>query len=288
MNPATVSRRSSWRMRLGWVAPVAACLLIGCGGGDEEPQPKAGKPTQPGPPTVRFAPVSGTVTVDGKPLTEGFIQFIPTGPAGGPISTAEIRDGKFKDVSTDVEPSTAGAVVGPVAILVEVPENAEVQVADVYAKKETTPLEETVAEGGSTLDLKLQGKQATAPPTLSNITTIRDRGKIIELVRVSGTVTIDGVPLASGQIMLVPKHPTRGPMATGTIVDGKFDQLTSYRRYPGAGTVVGYHKVGIQPGRGGGTAIPSKWQDYITSPLTVRIMKLSPPLKIEISTRDGG
>ena len=42
------------------------------------------------------ASVKGTVTLDGQPLDNGYINFIPQGKGGGPNSGAEIRkDGTF-------------------------------------------------------------------------------------------------------------------------------------------------------------------------------------------------
>jgi len=37
-----------------------------------------------------------------------------------------------------------------------------------------------------------------------------------------GTVTLDGAPLAAGQITFVPQNDTKGPPAGGTITEGKF------------------------------------------------------------------
>lgn len=39
--------------------------------------------------------ISGTVKLDGAPLAEGTISFIPTGPKGGPSSGAPIANGKY-------------------------------------------------------------------------------------------------------------------------------------------------------------------------------------------------
>ncbi|WP_145061863.1 hypothetical protein [Adhaeretor mobilis] len=44
---------------------------------------------------------------------------------------------------------------------------------------------------------------------------------------VKGTVTVDGEPLASGQIVLVPLQGTRGPTAGAEIVDGEFSIASS-------------------------------------------------------------
>ena len=57
---------------------VIASLLLGCGGGGPE----------------RGA-IAGKVMLDGQPLPEGWIQFIPTEKTTGPASGAEIRDGEY-------------------------------------------------------------------------------------------------------------------------------------------------------------------------------------------------
>lgn len=85
----------TWRLRsLGLVA----CLLIGCGGGDD----------------FATAPVSGTVTMNGQPVTGGTITFVPLGEGeaevtGKPASGAIQKDGSFT-LSTYEEGD--GAVIG--------------------------------------------------------------------------------------------------------------------------------------------------------------------------------
>ncbi|MGP0067914.1 MAG: hypothetical protein ACLQGP_30515 [Isosphaeraceae bacterium] len=65
-------------------ATVAGLMAIGCsggGGGDDKPR----------------EPVSGTVTLDDQPLTEGIILFAPVGNAAEAVASAtgKIEDGKF-------------------------------------------------------------------------------------------------------------------------------------------------------------------------------------------------
>jgi len=75
---------------LGWssgtrffLAAGFALMLGGCGGGH------GGNAT-----------ISGKVSVDGKPVTGGFLLFMPTGGSGKPAE-AEIRsDGSFKSTAT--------------------------------------------------------------------------------------------------------------------------------------------------------------------------------------------
>jgi hypothetical protein len=40
--------------------------------------------------------LQGTVTLDGKPLPQGTIRFIPTGGTGGPSAGGEVTDGEFE------------------------------------------------------------------------------------------------------------------------------------------------------------------------------------------------
>src|SRR5262245_57469496 len=64
-----------------WLALAALALLFtaGCAGGT----------TYPG------ATVSGTVTLDGKPIEEGTINFVPTTPGQGQAASATIAGGKY-------------------------------------------------------------------------------------------------------------------------------------------------------------------------------------------------
>jgi len=66
-----------------WPMRVAALLLIvvstcGCGG------------------DARRASIVGTVTLDGEPLPEGAIAFIPTAGNKGPSTGAVVSDGRFE------------------------------------------------------------------------------------------------------------------------------------------------------------------------------------------------
>ena len=45
---------------------------------------------------LRMVEVSGSVTLDGQPLAEGRIRFVPTGETKGPASGAEILDGSYR------------------------------------------------------------------------------------------------------------------------------------------------------------------------------------------------
>jgi hypothetical protein len=68
-------------------------LLVGCGG-------------------ATYVPVSGVVTMDGKPLPNAMVFFQPIGDSGGVGSTAKTdSDGRYKlEASTPIP--TTGALVG--------------------------------------------------------------------------------------------------------------------------------------------------------------------------------
>ena len=97
------SRRTRPRLGVPCCAPivVAACLLLaGCGNTEYE-----------------LAPVSGRVTLDGKPLAEVKVSFQPVSkrpdepnPGPGSYGTTD-EDGRY--TLQTVEPVADGAVVGP-------------------------------------------------------------------------------------------------------------------------------------------------------------------------------
>ncbi len=81
-------------------------LASGCGGGPDLPP---------------MAPVSGQVTLDGKPLSVGFVQFVPEGPGekSAPPGVGNIgTDGRYEITTAGVR----GAVVGSHKIRVEATE----------------------------------------------------------------------------------------------------------------------------------------------------------------------
>jgi len=88
---------------------------------------------------------------------------------------------------------------------------------------------------------------------------------------VAGKVTFNGKPVKEGVIMFIPKHPLRGPAATGTITGGTFENVTSYRRRPGKGALVGEHKVVIHVPPEGEFQLPAHFSDSATTPLTFTV-----------------
>ena len=130
---------------IGGAALTALIVLAGCG--DSGPE---------------IVPVSGTVTIDGKPLTYGQIQVLPSGwrPAHGKIEA----DGRFTLTTTE---SGDGCVVGthPVVILSGESLNAESMkwhAPKKYADAKASGLTATVT--GPTDDLKLELTWAGGKP----------------------------------------------------------------------------------------------------------------------------
>lgn len=110
----------------------------------------------------KIVPASGIVTLDGKPLTYGHIQVMPTGwrPASGSIGP----DGRFTLTTTD---PGDGCVVGthPVVILAgesTSPETMKWHAPKKYADSETSNLTVTITE--ATDDLKIDLTWAGGKP----------------------------------------------------------------------------------------------------------------------------
>lgn len=70
-------------------------FLCGCGGGGDGPERAA---------------VRGTIWVDGRPLKNGSIKFVPTGATQGPEAAAEVKDGAYELSSEN------GPIVGTVRV----------------------------------------------------------------------------------------------------------------------------------------------------------------------------
>ena len=68
-------------------------------------------------------------------------------------------------------------------------------------------------------------------------------------MEISGQVTLDGQPVEQGSISFIPTGGTRGPVAGGAIVAGKYHIMASQ------GPVVGKQRVEIRAGRKSGRQI---------------------------------
>lgn len=125
------------RMLCGAALAAALVGLVGCG--DSGP---------------KIVPVSGTVFIDGQPLTYGHIQVVPTGwrPASGRIGA----DGRF--TLTTTEPND-GCAVGTHAVAILAgesitPENTKWHAPQRYADAKSSNLSVTIT--GPTTDLKIE------------------------------------------------------------------------------------------------------------------------------------
>ncbi len=112
------------------------------------------------------ATVHGIATLDGNPLTNGGVQFHPTGDAptayarlaeGGAYeletgSEAGIVPGKYKVTVMSTEPPPANLPPG------QAPPIGKRLTPEKYGKYETTPFEFEVVAGDNTIDLKLTSK----------------------------------------------------------------------------------------------------------------------------------
>ncbi len=68
-----------------FVLPLSFMLVVlglqGCGGGDDGPQRAA---------------VSGVINLDGEPLQQGVIRFVPEGETKGPKTSVPVQQGRFE------------------------------------------------------------------------------------------------------------------------------------------------------------------------------------------------
>lgn len=111
------------------------------------------------------------------------------------------------------------------------------------------------------------------------------------LVPVSGTVTFNGQPLATGIVTLVGDGATAGSPASGKIESGKFTIMTSVSApgaRPGNYKVVIVAKDGVDTMDATGkpvvakNLIPDRYADVATSGLTATIEKGGSQLKFEL------
>jgi len=90
--------------------------------------------------------------------------------------------------------------------------------------------------------------------------------------KVSGKITVGGVPIPEGTIMFIPKHPdNKGPAGRGTIKDGEFSEVTAYRTDQGGGALVGKNTVVIRVPKESTIKLPPEYSDPTKSPFVVDI-----------------
>jgi hypothetical protein len=90
---------------------------------------------------------------------------------------------------------------------------------------------------------------------------------------VTGTVTYNGEPMATGSISALPQ--TEGDVvkpANGSIVDGKYE-LSTFES--GDGALIGTHKVliSLRDERGTTSLIPQRYSDISRTPFTMEVVE---------------
>jgi hypothetical protein len=136
---------------------VGLAALVGCSAGDAN--------------LPELVPVSGTVTLDDKPLAKATVTFIPVGTTrgdGGFATTDE--NGRYQLLSLQRKP---GAPVGAYRVVIskrvmpdgsDVPDESDVAPIDSparemlppqYSSEQDSTLSATVPEGGGTIDFPL-------------------------------------------------------------------------------------------------------------------------------------
>jgi hypothetical protein len=131
--------------RYGWMALIAIVLagFEGCG-------------------KSRFVPVSGVVTLDGKPLAGAGLQFRPDSSSGQYASAKTGNDGTFTAATGEGK----GMAPGTYRVLVTARKLGHgVSVPSQYSSAETTPLRDIKIPADGPLELELQSKgKPKSPP----------------------------------------------------------------------------------------------------------------------------
>ncbi len=121
---------------------IGLASLVGCGGNND------------------LASVTGQVTLDGKPVPEAFVKFIPKGSSGAPSFGKTDASGNYVMMFSDTE---KGAWIGENSVTINTGHSG---LAPGMGVPETIPakynsqttLVETVKSGSNTFDFKLDSK----------------------------------------------------------------------------------------------------------------------------------
>jgi len=70
-----------FKLQFSLVLTLAAIGVSGCSGGNKGPA---------------RAPVQGTITLDGQPLQNALVRFVPQAPTTGPAAMTSVEEGKFE------------------------------------------------------------------------------------------------------------------------------------------------------------------------------------------------
>lgn len=135
---------------------MVPCVLAGCGGRDAN--------------LPKLEPVSGTVTLDGQPLSGAVVQFVPVGTTRGSGASAVTgTDGTYSLKSPEGD---AGVPAGEYRVVISkeaMPDGSDppagVPPADSgaqetlppkYSDYERSEIKKTVFEGGGTIDIEMK------------------------------------------------------------------------------------------------------------------------------------
>jgi hypothetical protein len=94
------------------------------------------------------------------------------------------------------------------------------------------------------------------------------RGDGLDRAAVTGTVTLDGAPIAAGSITFFPQGGTKGPAAGGTIENGQYSIAVAQ------GPIVGRNRVEIRATRKTGRKVQAPMSDR--GVLTDEIVEAAP------------
>lgn len=144
LHPVTKSTAPIFRVALG----LAAAWIVGCGGDSDR---------------LQTAPVHGTVSYNGQPLTRGSITFVPT--QSGPTATGQIQPDGTYSLTTYEEGD--GAILGSHRVMIVsmdegsgLPEDAMTEpkllIPDKYGRDQTSGLTADVTEGDNEIDFPLK------------------------------------------------------------------------------------------------------------------------------------
>jgi hypothetical protein len=136
------------RLAWGLVCSLSVLSLVGCGG-------------------IKRVPVSGKVTLDGKPLEHGMVSFVPDASKGNTVRAScsgPARAGTFQLQSIGMTPSESGAGLAlgwyKVTLMTDLPGQPKINVHPRFTDVNKTPLEVEVIENPEPgrYDLQLTSK----------------------------------------------------------------------------------------------------------------------------------
>jgi hypothetical protein len=137
---------------------TTALLLTSIGGCGSRPAPgrtAAKRPQQEAP--ANLLQVQGTVTLDGMPLSEGMVMFLPLKEQEGRPASGLIESGGLFTLSTVM--TGDGVVPGSYKVVVTQPgagATAKQRIPMLYTDLEKTPLQCTVEKEGQQISLELK------------------------------------------------------------------------------------------------------------------------------------